>query len=191
MGIKRKRIKRKKKNSYSAYLKELLLASICGLGLVIFFSLFFFSWLQVAGYSMRPALYDQDIIIVKKTKVLQRFDLVAFTIGTKQQIRRVIGLPGETIQYQKDTLFVNSKPVDEKFLVDEVNESQHNGRNYTEDFINGDQKRIQKIPDGYYLVLGDNRPHATDSRHYGLIAEKNIIGRIGLRVFPINDFQQF
>ncbi|WP_207695264.1 signal peptidase I [Enterococcus sp. DIV0212c] len=184
-------MKKRKKNLYFIYLKELCLACLCSLLLVIVVSLFFFRWTKVAGYSMRPTLYDQDVVIIKKTKTVKRFDLILFDLGMKQQIRRVIGLPGEKIRYQEDTLYVNNEPIDEKFLVDEVNETQRNGRNYTEDFFSGNDEGARIIPEGFYLVLGDNRPYATDSRHYGLLATKNVIGRVTVKIFPINDIQVF
>lgn len=191
MVAKKRRIKKRKKVRYFPYLKEFFLACSCTLLIIMVISLFFFRWTKVAGYSMRPALYDQDFVMIKKTKTVKRFDLIVFDLGMKQHIRRVVGLPGEKIRYHNDTLFVNDQPVDEKFLVDEINETQQNGRNFTEDFFNGDDSGVQVIPEGYFLVLGDNRPYATDSRHYGLIAIKNMIGRVTVRLLPINDFQAF
>lgn len=186
----KKRIKKKKRSSWRLYFRELFIACIGGMLLMIILCSFFFRVMKVSGFAMLPVLRDQDVVVVRKTKSVKRFDLIALDRGTKRQIRRVIGLPGETIQYNNDTLFVDGEPVDEKFLVDEINESQQHGRDFTTDFINGDVNRFE-IPEGYYLVLGDNRPYATDSRHYGLLAERNIIGRVQMKVFPINDICSF
>lgn len=137
---------------------------------------------------MVPTLREGDKVLIQKKTTFRRFDIVAYTVGDGEpQIRRIIGLPGETIRYTQDTLFVNEQPVDEKFLVDEINESQKNGRDYTEDF---EQQPIV-IPEGYYFVLGDNRPYATDSRHYGLVAEKRFLGKVTTQLFPFNEIKAF
>ncbi|MFD1901106.1 signal peptidase I [Enterococcus termitis] len=128
---------------------------------------------------MIPTLRNGDILLVQKNNEFQRFDLAVFVNEkNKTQVRRIIGLPGEKIAYKEDILYVNDQPIDEKFIVDEVNESQRNGKNFTEDFTSEDLTSTKIIPDGYYLVLGDNRSYATDSRVYGLISLENMIGKI-------------
>lgn len=175
----------------SPYLKDFLIACLCLLFLLVIVSLTQFKGTRVQSYAMMPTLHNGDLVVAKRTKQPARFDLIVFKIGEKQQVRRVIGLPDETIQYNQDILLVNGKPVDEKFIVDEINESQYNGKNYTENFFSGELNGSKTIPKGYCLVLGDNRPYATDSRHYGLIATRNIIGVIKLRLLPVNDLTSF
>ncbi|ALS00017.1 hypothetical protein ATZ33_01050 [Enterococcus silesiacus] len=184
-------MKKNKKTTNSSYTKDLLIACLCVLLLLLIVSLIRFKGTRVQGYAMMPALHNGDLVVAKRTKQPKRFDLIVFKIGEKQQVRRVIGLPDETIQYNKDLLLVNGKPVDEKFIVDEINESQYNGKNYTENFFSGELNGSKTIPKGYCLVLGDNRPYATDSRHYGLIATRNIIGVIKIRLLPVNDLTGF
>lgn len=186
--LKRKRKSKKKCRRHKWQIKEFFVALILGSMIAMGLSVFFVSLITVHGYSMVPALRERDKVLIKKNSTFRRFDLAAYTVGDGEpQIRRIIGLPGETIQYTQDTLFVNEQPVDEKFLVDEINESQKNGRDYTEDF----EQQPVVIPEGYYFVLGDNRPYATDSRHYGLIAKNRFIGKVTTQLFPFNEIKAF
>lgn len=75
--------------------------------------------------------------------------------------------------------------------MDEVNESQRNGKNYTEDFIVHELASTTIIPEGYYFVLGDNRPYATDSRVYGLVSAENMIGKVTVRILPFTSIKAF
>ncbi|MEI5989150.1 signal peptidase I [Enterococcus crotali] len=186
----KKRVKIKKKVIF-LYLKDLLIACGIVLFLLMMVSSFYFKGIKVEGYGMMPTLRDKDIVLAKKTKEINRFDLVVLKIGNKQQVRRVIGLADELVQYKDDVLLIDGAPVDEKFIMDEINESQHSGRSFTEDFSSGGVSGLSRIPKGYYLVLGDNRPYATDSRHYGLVAERNIIGILTMRLLPANDIKAF
>ncbi|OTN84012.1 signal peptidase I [Enterococcus sp. 7E2_DIV0204] len=168
-------------------IKLLFVALVLGSILVMGLSLLFFRVLTVNGYSMVPTLREKDNILIQKNSSFRRFDIVAFTFGDRNpQIRRIIGLPSETITYKQDTLFVNEQLVDEKVLIDSINESQKNGRNYTEDF----EQKVH-IPEGYYFVLGDNRPYATDSRHYGLIAKERLLGKVIMQLSPLREFKNF
>lgn len=181
---KRKQAHRKRKR----VIKELFLAFFSGCILILLVSFCFVRIVTVSGFGMVPTLREGDKVVTKKTSDLERFDLAVFALGNEKiQVRRIIGMPGETIDYRSDTLYINEQPVDEKFLIDEVNESQKNGRNYTEDFT----RKTVVIPEHYYFVMGDNRPYATDSRHYGFVAKKNIIGKVIVQLFPVNEFKVF
>lgn len=186
-----KKIKRQKQ-PVKNYLKELIVAISLSVVLILVISSFFLTIVTVHGFSMIPTLREKDQVLVQKTTDFKRFDLVAFKSGNgNTQIRRVIGLPEEKIAYTDDTLFVNDQPIDEKFIMDEINESQRNGKNYTEDFTNRTLTSAVVIPEGYYLVLGDNRPYATDSRHYGLIAKENVIGKVTMQLLPFGEMKSF
>lgn len=187
IGISTHKISRKQR-IYKRFLRDLFLALVGGSILAFGLSQFFVTTATVHNFSMVPTLREGDKVLIRKTNEVHRFDLVAFTIGDgRLQIRRVIGLPGETIEYTADTLYVNDRPVDEKFLVSAINESQKNGRNYTEDF--GQKTKV--IPEQYYFVLGDNRPYATDSRHYGLVVKERILGVVTTQLFPFNEIKAF
>jgi signal peptidase I len=85
-------------------------------------------------------------------------------------------MPGDKVEYKDNILYVNDEVVEEKFLDDNI---------VTDDFSITDLG-YEVIPKGKYLVLGDNRGDSLDSRDIGLIDEKTILGKINLRIWPIN-----
>ena len=136
--------------------------------------------IMVSGNSMVPTLNNGDVMILNKFKYLvnyiKRFDIVVVDYENEYIIKRVIGLPGDYIEYKNDILYVNSKKVEENY-----------NREFTDDFdLNDLNKEI--IPNNYYLVLGDNRPISKDSRKIGLIDKKNIKGSTNFVLFPFSRF---
>ena len=154
--------------------------------IVVFLLLIFVVGLQqVVGPSMSPTLKEGNIIIVNKLvyrfKNIQRNDIVVLSQDEKYMIKRVVGLPGDNIEYKDNYLYVNGVKYKEKFLSNDV---------VTKDFSLKDLG-YDKIPDNMYLVLGDNRENSLDSRSYGLVSKKNIIGKTFIRIWPINNFKIF
>lgn len=138
--------------------------------------------IMVSGNSMVPTLNNGDVMILNKFKYLvndiKRFDIVVVDYENEYIIKRVIGLPGDYIEYKNDILYVNSKKVEENY-----------NREFTDDFdLNDLNKEI--IPNNYYLVLGDNRPISKDSRKIGLIDKKNIKGSTNFVLFPFSRFDK-
>lgn len=134
---------------------------------------------QVVGPSMYPNYQDGDILILNKLhyriKRIERFDVAAIKYNdTKYFIKRVIGLPGETIAYQNGDLYVNGEIVEERFQTTKVDDFSLEDLGY------------EKIPDDYYLVVGDNRENSLDSRskEVGLIHKKDFIGKVLFRIWP-------
>ncbi len=127
---------------------------------------------------MVPTLKDGDIMILNKIgysiKGLNRFDIVVINNDGEKIIKRVIGLPGEYVEYSEDKLYINNKLVNEPFE-----------RREMEDFVL-EMLGENKIPDNKYLVLGDNRPISKDSRIIGLIDKKDIEGYTSIVIFPFN-----
>ncbi|MGL4695717.1 signal peptidase I [Enterococcus larvae] len=164
------------------FLAVLLVMALASLAI----STLFFGVEKVNGYSMMPTLTDGDTVFIRKSKDVERMDMVLFQRGQVQQIRRVIGLPGERIYYSDDVLYVNGEAVDEKFIINEINEAQKNGGQYTGDFQLLAISGAQVVPDKCYLVLADNREYGSDSREYGLITSEQIIGIVKARLLPLN-----
>lgn len=151
---------------------------------VIFIVMYVATVQQVVGPSMDPTFKDQDIVILNKFHYhlfdIKRFDIVSLKYdGTKYLIKRVIGMPGDKVEYKDNKLFINGKEKKEDFLEDTV---------ITEDF-SLTSLGYEEIPEGMYLVLGDNRGDSLDSREIGLIKEEDIIGKVNLRIWPINEFR--
>ncbi len=132
--------------------------------------------IKVNGNSMNNTLKDKDIMILDKISYrfqeIERFDIVVVKKGNDYLIKRVIGLPGETVEYKNNKLYINGKNIDEKFIHEKTN-----------DFIMEDE-----IPDDCYFVVGDNRPVSNDSRSIGVINKKDILGKTSLVIFPFSRF---
>ena len=148
---------------------------------VIFIIVYVASVQQVVGSSMSPTFKNQDILILNKFYYrffdIKRFDIVSLEYDdTKYLIKRVIGLPGDKIEYKDNILYVNGVAIEESFLDDDV---------VTNDFSLSDLG-YDVIPEDMYLVLGDNRGDSLDSRDIGLITKKSILGKVNIRIWPIN-----
>ncbi|MDD3453600.1 MAG: signal peptidase I [Bacilli bacterium] len=154
--------------------------------LVIIFVLIFFIYIcsieQVVGPSMSPTLKEDNIVLINKIiykfKSISRNDVVVIKQEEKHMIKRIIGLPGETISYKNNDLYINDKKYEESYLNDVI----------TNDF---DLSNLgyDVIPDDMYLVLGDNRENSKDSRNFGLIKKDSIIGKAWIKFWPINQLK--
>lgn len=155
-------------------------------GCILFIVVYCFSLQQVLGESMYPTFYDNDILILNKLKYrfsdIERGDVVALRFeDTNYLIKRVVGLPGEVVEFKDNQLYINGKVVEEDYLGEDV---------VTEDFQLS-QIGYEKIPEGMYFVLGDNREHSSDSRELGLVTERDILGETSIRIFPFNRIKIF
>lgn len=153
---------------------------------------FLFANYIVHGESMMPTIEEGNRLIVNKIqtefKQPDRFDLIVFHANQNEDyIKRVIGLPGDTIEYHDDQLYVNDKPVEESYL--NLYKEQLVDAQLTEDFTLLEKTGRETVPDGYVFVLGDNRRHSYDSRHLGFIKKENIVGIVDLRYWPLESFQ--
>lgn len=138
---------------------------------VILLKCFVVTPIRVNGTSMIPTLHPKDIMILNKTayytKNPKRFDIVVVDLEDEKIIKRIIGLPGEEVEYHNNTLYINGKKVKEN--IDKVD---------TDDYKSG------KIPKDSYLVLGDNRKGSYDGRMFGFIKKKQIEGKTSLTILP-------
>ena len=145
---------------------------------VLLFRQFLYSPIRVSGDSMVPTLNDGDIMILDKIgyKIngLDRFDIVVVDYKGEKIIKRVIGLPGDHVEYKDDKLYINGKFLEEEYE-----------RKETSDFIL-EFLGENTIPKDKYLVLGDNRPISKDSRIIGLIDKADIEGYTSLVLFPFS-----
>ena len=145
---------------------------------VILIKTYVVSPIRVSGVSMEPTLHDKDMMILNKLayKVgdIKRFDIVVIKYDGEYLIKRVIGFPGEAIEYKNNNLYVNGKKVKEEFT-----------KRYIKDF-NIKQLGSPVVVDDYYFVVGDNRPNSKDSRIIGFIPKKDIVGKSSLTIFPLS-----
>ena len=176
----------KQKNELWEWTKVLLIA----FGLAAIIRYFLFTPIVVDGESMMPTLEDGDKMIVNKIGYTigepERFDIVVFHAPEqKDYIKRVIGLPGDHIEYRDDQLFINGEAYDEPYL-DEYKEAVTDGT-LTEDFTLEDKIQRETVPEGHVFVMGDNRRFSKDSRHIGVIPFDEIIGSTSLIFWPMED----
>lgn len=140
---------------------------------VILIRLWIITPVIVDGSSMSSTLKDNDILLLKKyDHSFERFDIVVVDFIGEKLIKRVIGLPGEHIEYKNSKLYINGKKIDEKF----INQT-------TEDFKLEDIG-YSKIPKNMYFIVGDNRNNSQDSRIIGLIPKEDIEGTVTFRLWP-------
>ncbi len=159
--------------------KKLIFIVCIGLALGLFLKLFVVDILHVSGRSMLPAIKDGDTLVVNKLayglirpygeKLLlqwakpQEDDIVIFLYNNKIVVKRCIATGGQTLAYSDDsvyTLHVGDKDIP-------LTESQwQNLRN------------IEAVPSGYILAVGDNYEESVDSRTYGFVSERNILGKV-------------
>lgn len=141
----------------------------------------------VAGNSMTPTLKEGDVLLVSKlSKNYQRNEIVSLRVNDKNFVKRIIGLPGEEVHYLKGVLYIDGVGYKEDFLSEKVVTNNF----MFVDICNETDCPEGKIPEGKYLVLGDNRPESEDSRtpKFGLVSEDQIIGKAIFRIWPIGSF---
>lgn len=166
------------------FLKEVLKVFILALVIVLPIRLFLFQAFVVKGASMEPSFYNRDYLIVDEISYRfsdpQRGDVIVFHYPfdpRKRFIKRIIGLPGETVKIDNGKVEIfNDKFPNGKVL----NESSYlSGNTYTP----GDLK-VTLSPNQYF-VMGDNRDFSFDSREWGPLERKYIIGKVRFRLFSL------
>lgn len=153
---------------------------------ILFLMIYIVSITQVVGNSMSSTLQNGDILVLNKIKYrfmdIKRGDIISLEYAdTKYLIKRVIGLPGDSVSIKNNTLYINDKVYVENYL-DE-------GLEY--DDFELSSLGYNTIPDNMYLVLGDNREDSLDSREIGLISKDEVIGKVAFRIWPLNKLAVF
>ena len=212
-------MKRSKKsnNPVRSFLKEWALFGLI-IGGIILSRIYLWTPVRVDGHSMDPTLADSEYLLVINKLPIDRFDIVVASETengkTKEIVKRVIGLPGETIEYKNDVLYNNGKETDEPYLKDYIQkfkedklQSTYSGKGFEE---NGELFRqmaqiaeaftvdrdgsatfTKKLLDDEYLLLGDDRIVSKDSRQVGAFKKEQIKGEAVLRLWPLLPFQTY
>lgn len=171
-------------------MRELLNTAIyllCVLGAVWLVITFVGQRTEVEGASMENTLHNGDNLIVDKLSYRfhdpERFDIIVFPLQFQDNtyyIKRIIGLPGETVQIMDDgSIYINGEKLEENYGM-EVIKPETIGR----------AAEPIELGDDEYFVMGDNRNNSSDSRTdmVGNIKRENIIGKAWLRIWPVSDF---
>lgn len=138
---------------------------------------------EVKGSSMEPSFQNNEYIITDKISyrfgLPQRGDVVIFKAPVNPDvdyIKRIIGLPGDKVMVSSGKVKINGQSVDETYL---ASDTPLFPGGFMQDGVEID------VPEDHYFVMGDNRPHSSDSREFGPISKKLIIGRAIFRYWPI------
>lgn len=172
-------------NKRNAILREMLdwiktfaIAFAC----VFLLTTFIFQIIFVDGTSMQNTLMDGERMLVTKYNYLfgdpQRFDVVICHYPGRGQVnfvKRVVGIPGDTVAIRGGVLYVNGEPVDEEYI----------------DYPPGYDMAEQVVQEGRYFVMGDNRAGSNDSRNtaVGQLERKQIIGKVRAVIWPLSQWR--
>lgn len=156
--------------------------------LAFLFRSFLFASYIVDGKSMEPTLYDGNLLMVNKVAYnihdINQFDVIVFHANEEEDyVKRVIGTPGDTIEYKDDVLYINGEPKEEEYLKPfEIDD----GEPLTEDFTLEGITGKTEVPDGMLFVLGDNRRESLDSRYFGFVPMGSVVGKVDVRYWPVS-----
>lgn len=165
------------------WVKYVLIAAIIGLSL----NLFVIQRSEVDGSSMLPTLFNKDQLLVEKVSVHfalpSRFSIVtidASKLEARQEdqlyVKRVIGLPGETVDIKNGKVWINGEALDEPYLPElAATEAPPGWKPVT-------------VPEDHVFVLGDNRGLSADSRLYGMVPGEALTGHVLIRIYPFSRF---
>lgn len=166
--------------SYGKALRSTLYALIVVAAVSVLVSALVFPFLYITGSSMTPVVGDGDIAVVLRTTQVQRGDVIAFYFNNKVLVKRVIAVGGESVEIStKGDIYINGELLEEPYLT---------AKAWGDWSITKDNR--YQVPDGKYFVVGDHRNTSRDSRHMeiGPVSEEQILGRLVLRVWPLNKF---
>ena len=169
-------------HTLKSIVKELLESIIPAILIAIILNLFIVQPTKVRGESMEPTLHTDEYLLVEKISYRlhepRRGDVVVFKYPRDEQenfIKRVIAIPGDTVEIDSGRVSINGQPIVEPYLLQLPRESMP----------------LTEIPEGKLFVLGDNRLNSNDSRAFGMVSMGEVLGRAWLRYWPIDQFILF
>jgi signal peptidase I len=174
-------VKHRKRRTGTRQAIEWVILIGAALFIAVLIKTFLFQAFFIPSGSMIPTLKVNDRVLVNKlsykTHDIHRGDIVVFskppgeTDNIKDLVKRVIALPGETVEGRDNHIYINGKLLEEPYLPAGTMTTSFSPR---------------KIPANSMWVMGDNRTESRDSRYFGPIKESSVVGRVFLRIWPLN-----
>ena len=179
----------KQRGSIGGFILDFIQSIVLALAVFVLLYLFVAQPNEVSGSSMFPNFVDKEYLLTEKISYtfgdIKRGDVVVFkapagevcAVDECEYIKRVIGIPGDTVMVKNNQVYLNGQLLDQDFLPDEVITSP--GK-YLEEGVE------KLIPEDHYLCFGDNREHSRDSREFGPVKKDLIIGKALLKYWPVS-----
>ena len=171
-----------KRRARRAGIREWALVLVVALSLSWFLRTFVIQQYYISGPSMEETLHQNERIVVNKLAYrfgsVHRFDIIVFDRMNEDHddlVKRVIGLPGDTIEVRDCVVLVNDREIDEPYLSDDDKTN-----------CGIDDMPLVSLARDTYFVMGDNRSESLDSRAFGAVKESSIVGRATVRVWPLS-----
>lgn len=167
---------------FGAFFLDILEVVVFAIGIFFFVYLLIMRPHKIKGASMTPNYPDAEYLLTQKVSYYlespKRGDVVVFKPPISEEdefIKRIIGLPGEKIKVSGGKVYINNELLNENYLANDLYTSSGNFLSEGTEFT---------VPEGQYVVMGDNRPNSSDSRTWGPIAKNAITGKAWLIYWP-------
>ncbi|MDQ2047174.1 signal peptidase I [Enterococcus faecium] len=173
------------------------------LAAILLARVYVFTPVTVNGHSMDPTLSDGQRLISSKISNYERMDIITTKEPGDEErmiVKRIIGMPGDTVKMENDQLTINGKKYDEPYLDEFKKEFSEDKLQGEYAYNSGFQAQAESsstftsdfeytVPKGKYLVLGDNRLISKDSRMFGLVDKDMIQGKVVFRYWPLSEIK--
>lgn len=189
----RRRLLEKWFGARGAGIVEWVLVIVGAILLALIVKVFLLQAFYIPSLSMYPTLHEGDRVLVNKLSYklhdVNRGDVIVFERPASETssnipdlIKRVVGLPGESVSFDNGSVYINGVRLDESYLPDGTVTSSANAPNKCT------PQAPCIVPEGQVWVMGDNRSDSKDSRYFGAIDESSIVGRAFVTVWPLGRF---